>query len=142
MTDHLTPERRSWNMSRIRGKNTKPELIVRSLLHKAGFRFTVNGPKNRELPGRPDIVLPKHRSVIFVHGCYWHRHSGCKFAYSPKSRVEFWESKFEQNVERDRRIEEELATRGWRVVVVWECQTRSEPLAQEILGFVAAQIKR
>lgn len=129
-------------MSRIRGKNTKPELIVRSLLHKAGFRFTVNGPKNKELPGRPDIILPKHRAVIFVHGCYWHRHSGCKFAYSPKSRVKFWESKFEQNVERDRRNEEELATRGWRVVVVWECQTRSEPLAREIPGFVAAQIKR
>ncbi|MBU0676720.1 MAG: very short patch repair endonuclease [Verrucomicrobia bacterium] len=93
MVDHLTPEKRSWNMSRIRGKNTKPELIVRSLLHRMGYRFTVNGPLNKKLPGKPDIVLPKYRTVIFVHGCFWHRHRGCKGSTTPSTRREFWKEK-------------------------------------------------
>lgn len=121
--DNLTREKRSWNMSRIRGKNTKPEILVRSLLHNAGFRFTIH---RKDLPGRPDIVLPKHKTVIFVHGCFWHRHVGCKFAYTPKSRLSFWNEKFAGTIERDKRHTTELEEMGWRVVVIWECETKDE----------------
>lgn len=138
--DNLTPERRSWNMRRIRGRNTKPERIVRSLLHQAGYRFTVNGPKNQSLPGRPDLVLPRHRAVVFVHGCYWHRHKGCRYAYQPKSRVDFWTSKFEENIRRDRRNVKDLKALGWKVIVIWECQTRSEELCRNIPEFVAQKL--
>ena len=100
MTDILSKERRSWNMSRIRGSDTKPELLVRSLLHRMGYRFRLH---RKDLPGRPDIVLPKYRTVIFVHGCFWHRHKGCKYAYTPKSRTDFWQNKFQGTVERDKR---------------------------------------
>jgi DNA mismatch endonuclease (patch repair protein) len=127
--DHLTPEKRSWNMSRIRGKDTKPELIVRSMLHRAGYRFTVNGPLNNSLPGRPDIVLPKYRTVIFVHGCFWHQHPGCPAARIPKSSsggVD-WKSKLEKNVKRDRRNARRLRNEGWRVLTVWECALRKKP---------------
>ncbi len=119
MTDRLSRERRSWNMSRIRGKNTVPEKQVRSSLHRAGYRFRLH-PK--QLPGRPDVVLPKYRTVVFVHGCFWHRHKGCRYAYTPKSRVAFWNAKFESNVERDRRNSRELRRLGWKVVTVWECE--------------------
>lgn len=122
--DHLTPERRSWNMSRIPNKNTKPEILVRSLLHRMGYRFTVNATNNRKLLGKPDIVLPKYRTVIFVHGCFWHRHKGCKETTTPKSRTEWWQAKFDGNVERDRRNQRELRKIGWKVIVVWECQTK------------------
>ena len=96
---------------------------MRSLLHRMGYRFTINGPHNRELPGRPDLVLARHRAVVFVHGCFWHRHPGCRYAYNPKSRVEFWEAKFTENRERDMRQQKELRRLGWRCIVVWECQT-------------------
>lgn len=118
MTDRLTPDRRSWNMSRIRGRDTAPENLVRSTLHRAGYRFRLH---RRDLPGRPDIVLSKYRTVVFVHGCFWHRHAGCRFAYTPKSRVDFWTAKFHANVERDRRNAFALRRLGWRVVTVWEC---------------------
>ena len=108
-------------MGRIRGANTKPERLVRSMLHRMGLRFRLH---RKDLPGKPDIVLPKHRTVIFVHGCFWHRHRGCRFAYTPKSRVEFWTRKFEQNVERDRRACRVLRRQGWRVITIWECQTQ------------------
>ena len=127
-------------MRRIRGRNTKPERIVRSLLHQAGYRFTVNGPKNQSLPGRPDLVLPRHRAVVFVHGCYWHRHKGCRYAYQPKSRIDFWTSKFEENVRRDRRNVKDLKALGWKVIVIWECQTRSEKLCQKIPELVSQQL--
>ena len=120
--DRLSPEHRSWNMSRIRGRDTQPELAVRSALHRAGYRFRLH---RKDLPGRPDIVLPKHRTVVFVHGCFWHRHKGCRFAYTPKSRVAFWQKKFDDNVERDRRNVRALRALGWRVVTVWECQAGS-----------------
>lgn len=123
MVDRLTPERRSWNMSRIRSKDTGPERLVRSLLHRMGYRFTINGPKNRELPGRPDLVLPRHRAVVFVHGCFWHRHPGCKYAYNPKSRVEFWEGKFAENRACDLKQQHALRRLRWKCIVVWECQT-------------------
>ena len=108
-------------MSRIRAKDTKPELAVRSLLHRLGFRFRIHV---KRLPGCPDIVLPKLRTVVFVNGCFWHRHRNCKFAYSPKSRKAFWEEKFRANVMRDRQRQRDLRRLGWTVRVVWECQAR------------------
>ena len=107
-------------MSRIRGKNTVPEKQVRSALHRAGYRFRLH---SKQLPGRPDVVLPKYCTVVFVHGCFWHRHKGCRYAYTPKSRVAFWKAKFDSNVERDRRNVRELRRLGWKVVKVWECET-------------------
>ena len=109
-------------MSRIRGKDTKPEILVRSLLHRLGYRFTVNGPRNKQLPGRPDIVLPKHATVIFVHGCFWHGHEGCPIFKMPKTRVEFWKEKIGKNQERDAKNAEALKELGWNVVTIWECE--------------------
>ncbi|MDT8392019.1 MAG: very short patch repair endonuclease [Lentisphaeria bacterium] len=124
MVDSLTKEKRSWNMAQVKSKNTKPERLVRALLHAAGFRFTVNGPKNKQLPGKPDIVLPKYRTVVFVHGCFWHRHPGCKATRTPKSNQDFWEAKFARNVARDQRDVADLTAAGWAVVVVWECELK------------------
>ena len=117
--DHLSSEKRSWNMSRIRSKNTKPEMHVRSALHRAGYRFRLHV---KDLPGKPDIVLPKYKTVIFVHGCFWHRHKGCSRATMPSSNQEYWKQKFKQNVERDKREQAELKKLGWNVIVVWECE--------------------
>lgn len=117
--DTLSEERRSWNMSRIRSRNTKPEVFVRSLLHRMGYRFRLHVSS---LPGTPDLVLPRYKTVIFVHGCFWHRHSGCKYSYTPKSRIEFWKRKFEKNIEADKRAVEELKELGWSVFVIWECE--------------------
>lgn len=121
MTDRLTPEKRSWNMSRIRSKNTKPEKIIRSLLHKMGYRFRIH---RRDLPGKPDIVLPKYRTVVFMHGCFWHRHESCKAATTPKTNTAFWEEKFRRNVERDERHQDALNALGWKVIVVWQCELK------------------
>lgn len=110
-------------MSRIRGHNTAPERLVRSLLHRLGLRFRLH---RRDLPGRPDIVLPRFATVVFVHGCFWHRHANCKFAYTPKSRLDFWQSKFRENMERDARVQKLLRDGGWRVITVWECETAHE----------------
>ena len=117
--DHLSPDRRSWNMSRIRSKDTTPERIVRSFLHRHGFRFRLHV---KDLPGTPDIVLPKYKTVIDVRGCYWHRHSGCRFATNPSANAEFWQHKFARTVARDMHIEQELKALGWNVVVLWECE--------------------
>ncbi len=128
--DRISKQRRSWNMSRIRGKDTKPELLVRSLLHRMGYRFRLH---RRDLPGCPDIVLPKHRTVILVHGCFWHRHPRCKYAYTPKSNVRHWKKRFAENVERDRRTRRKLRRLGWQVIVLWECQTAdSERLSRRL----------
>ena len=124
MADRISPEHRSWNMSRIRGKDTGPELRLRSLLHRAGFRYRLH---DTTLPGKPDLVLPRYRTVIFVHGCYWHRHSGCKYAATPRTRTDFWLAKFQGTVERDRRTAEALTQRGWRVITVWECELKRDP---------------
>lgn len=123
MVDRIPKQRRSWNMSRIKGKDTKPELAVRSALHCAGYRFRVN---RKDLPGKPDIVLPKFRTVIFVHGCFWHRHKGCKMSYSPKSNVEFWQEKFSATVARDKKAISALEISGWRVIVAWECEIKKD----------------
>ena len=110
-------------MSRIRAKDTRPERLVRSLLHSLGYRFRLN---RKDLPGRPDIVLPKYRTAIYVHGCFWHRHEGCSLAYTPKSNLEFWSKKFTRNEERDAEVAAALKETGWKQVVVWECETRDE----------------
>jgi DNA mismatch endonuclease, patch repair protein len=124
MADVFTPEKRSEVMARIRGRDTKPELALRSLLHALGYRFTVNGPLNRSLPGRPDIVLPKRRTVIFVHGCFWHGHENCRHFRLPKSRSEWWTAKILGNCQRDLRNEKALRELGWHVVTIWECALR------------------
>jgi len=121
MADRISKEKRSRNMSRIKSGDTKPELAVRKALHAHGLRFRLH---RKDLPGTPDIVLPKHSTVIFVHGCFWHRHKGCRFAYTPKSRMEFWQAKFDSNIERDRRVAQKLSDAGWRVLIIWECETR------------------
>lgn len=135
--DTLTSEKRSWNMSRIRGANTKPELAVRSMLHRMGYRFRIS---NKTLPGRPDIVLPKYRAAIFVHGCFWHRHQGCKYAYTPKSRLDFWGPKFEGNVMRDKNNLSLLRKTGWLPIVVWECEIKRN--ADAALGRVSGILQR
>ena len=106
-------------MSRIKSKDTAPELRVRSALHRAGYRFRLHV---KDLPGKPDIVLPKYKTVIFVHGCFWHRHKGCSDASKPSTNQEFWEEKFKRNVERDKREQAELKKLGWKVIVIWECE--------------------
>ena len=121
MTDTLSQERRSWNMSRVRSKDTKPEILVRSLLHRNGFRFRLH---KKGLPGKPDIVLARHRTVIFVHGCFWHRHKGCPDSTTPKTKTAFWENKFKENTERDKRTTSALRDLGWNVIVVWECEVQ------------------
>ena len=128
--DVFTPEKRSEVMSRIRGRDTKPELALRSLLHRAGYRFTVAGPKNKSLPGRPDIVLPKYRTVIFVHGCFWHGHENCPAFRLPKSRLDWWRAKIDGNRTRDLRNENALRALGWHVVTVWECALKTTAARQ------------
>ncbi|WP_238215347.1 very short patch repair endonuclease [Pseudomonas sp. PAGU 2196] len=108
-------------MRLIKREHTQPELVVRRLLHSMGLRFRLH---SKSLPGSPDVVLPKRRTVVFVHGCYWHRHPGCRYASTPKTRQDFWLPKFASNVERDNRKAEQLRELGWRVVVVWECETK------------------
>ncbi len=124
MADSLTPERRSWNMSRIRSRDTRPERALRSMLHRAGFRFRLH---DRSLPGTPDIVMKKHRAAILVHGCYWHRHEGCRNATTPSTRTDFWLKKFGATVERDKRNLEALTVLGWKPIVVWECDLKRRP---------------
>tara|TARA_B100000678_G_scaffold283945_1_gene284789 strand:+ start:455 stop:874 length:420 start_codon:yes stop_codon:yes gene_type:complete len=124
MADSLTPERRSWNMSRIRSRDTRPERALRSMLHRAGFRFRLH---DRSLPGTPDIVMKKHRAAILVHGCYWHRHEGCRNATTPSTRTDFWLKKFGATVERDKRNLEALTGLGWKSIVVWECDLKRRP---------------
>lgn len=124
MVDRLTSEHRSWNMSRIRSSGTKPEVEVRRILHSLGLRFRLN--TGLKMVGKPDVVLPKHRTVVFVHGCFWHRHRGCLGATMPATRTEFWEEKFRRNCARDRKVRRELTAQGWRVVTVWSCELKNE----------------
>lgn len=121
MTDHISPEHRSWNMSRIKGKDTQIEVKVRSWLFARGFRFRKN---DKRYPGKPDIVLPKYKTVIFINGCFWHRHEGCKYATMPKTRVDYWNAKFERNVANDKLHVKQLEELGWNVITLWECELR------------------
>lgn len=122
--DIFTPSKRSQIMAGIRSKDTRPELIVRKIAHSMGLRFRLH---RRDLPGSPDLVFPRWRLAVFVHGCFWHRHEGCRLAAQPKTRPEFWQQKFAANVRRDRNTIDQLSGLGWRVEVIWECETR-QPL--------------
>ena len=124
MADHLSKEKRSWNMSRIGSRNTKPELIVRSFLHGNGMRFRLHSNK---LPCKPDIILPKYKTVIFVHGCFWHQH-GCKNSTIPKTNKKFWVEKFQKNTNRDKKNKDELIKLNWKVLVIWECEINKKEL--------------
>lgn len=129
--DIVDKARRSAMMAAIRGKDTKPEMLVRRTAHALGFRYSLH---RRDLPGSPDLVFPGRRKVVFVHGCYWHRHPGCRFAYEPKSNVDFWTRKFDRNVERDRQALTRLKELGWNPLVIWECECdESEAIAQRLL---------
>lgn len=119
MADVHTPEQRSYNMSRIHSKNTKPGELVRKFLFSQGFRYRKNAAK---LPGKPDIVLPKYKAVIFVNGCFWHGHEGCRYFVWPKNSAEFWKEKITGNIQRDKHNHQLLANQGWRVIEIWECQ--------------------
>lgn len=121
--DGLTPEHRSWNMSRIRSKDTKIEVKVRQYLFSKGFRFRKN---DKRYPGKPDVVLPKYKTVIFVNGCFWHMHKGCKQGRLPKSNVDFWKEKMERNAANDVLHEEQLRSMGWNVIVLWECELKRD----------------
>lgn len=128
--DRLTPERRSVLMSRVRGKDTKPEMAVRRTAHAMGLRFRLY---RRDLPGRPDLVFQKYRTVIFVHGCFWHRHLGCRKASTPGTNTTFWAEKFERNIKRDLENRVELENLGWNVAVIWECQTKNSDVIFDFL---------
>ena len=123
MVDIVDSKRRSEMMAGIKGRDTLPEITVRRTAHRLGLRFRLF---RKDLPGCPDLVFPRHRLAVFVHGCFWHRHDGCQYAYLPKSRIGFWKEKFAGNVERDGRSEDALRELGWRVLVIWECETRDE----------------
>ena len=128
--DTASPEKRSWIMRQVKGRDTSPEKIVRSLLHRMGYRFRL---QRDDLPGKPDIVLPRFKTVVFVNGCFWHRHSGCKRATTPATNVDYWQTKFERNVTRDARNQAELEKMGWRVVIVWECELKDKTTLEKRL---------
>ncbi len=121
MSDVHSPLIRSYNMSKIQGKNTKPEELVRKYLFSKGFRYRKN---DKRLPGSPDIVLPRYKTVVFINGCFWHKHDNCKYFKIPETNTEFWNKKLNGNVERDKRIISDLKGKGWRVIVVWECELK------------------
>lgn len=123
-------------MSRVRGKDTSPEMRVRRVAHSLGLRYRLH---RQDLPGRPDMVFPKHRVALFVHGCFWHRHPNCQKASNPKSREEYWQKKFTANVDRDTRVVSELEALGWRVTTIWECETKSSERIADILQEATAQ---
>lgn len=129
MVDKISKEARSYNMSRIRSKDTKPEILVRKYLFSKGLRFRKN---DKRYPGSPDIVLPKYKTIVFIHGCFWHLHEGCKYAVMPKSNVDFWKKKLYGNKERDKIIQKELEKMGWNVIIVWECELKKEKCEQTL----------
>lgn len=138
MPDTLTSSERHLCMSRIRGKNTKPEILVRKGLHARGFRFRLH---NKKLPGSPDIVLPKYGVAIMVNGCFWHGHKGCHYATKPKSNMEFWEAKIARNRHRDEVTEAHLQALGWHVITIWECELRGKSIATSRLDALAEEIR-
>jgi len=131
MTDVFSKKKRSWIMGRVKGRDTKPEILVRSIVHRMGYRFRIHC---KDLPGNPDIVLPRHRKVIFVHGCFWHGHKGCPRSERPSTNKKFWNTKLDRNVERDKRLRRTLRRMGWKIFVVWECETRAPDTLLRKLG--------
>ena len=138
MPDNLTPDQRHRNMAAIRSSSTKPELKLRRALWGLGFRYRVN---EKRLPGKPDIVLPKYRTVVFIHGCFWHGHKGCKYYTIPKTNTEFWTAKVARNKERDQEVWRQLEARGWSVIIVWECELKKYRF-EDTVNSVAAEIVR
>src|SRR6476661_3404850 len=139
MADVHSKETRSYNMSRIRSTDTKPEMLVRRFLHAQGFRYRLHV---KDLPGKPDIVLPKYRTVIFVNGCFWHGHKDCRYAVVPKTRTEWWLDKLRRNVQRDQQVVLELRSMRWKVIIVWECELKPlaiEQLFANLLGIIQEQ---
>lgn len=137
MADVHTREKRSYNMSRIRGKDTKPEEIVRKYLFSQGFRYRKNDSR---LPGKPDIVLPKYKTVIFVNGCFWHGHTGCKYFVWPQNNAEFWKKKITGNISRDAQIQSELQHSGWKVITIWECELK-KAVRDQCLTAICSEIR-
>ena len=132
MTDVFSPEKRSWVMSRIRSKDTRPERAVRSFLHSNGFRFRLH---SSALPGNPDVVLPRYRLAVFVHGCFWHGHRSCKKgSHRPESNQAFWIAKIQKNVDRDKKARRDLSRLGWAVITVWECQAKHPTVLRDLLA--------
>ena len=135
MTDHVTRAKRSQMMSLVRSKDTKPEMALRRLVHSLGYRFRLHDAR---LPGKPDLVFPSRHKVIFVHGCFWHRHARCRYTTSPRTRVRFWQAKFCANIERDARTRRELRKLGWKVLTIWQCQLKNpQKLEERIDEFLA-----
>ncbi len=140
MADVHSKETRSYNMSRIKGKDTKPEFLVRKFLHKNGFRYRIHVKK---LPGKPDIVLPKHKTIIFVHGCFWHGHENCKYYIIPKTRTDWWLNKINGTIAKDLVVKKQLTENGWKVIEVWECSLRTGELVNtlnKILSMIKDQL--
>jgi DNA mismatch endonuclease (patch repair protein) len=134
MADVHSKETRSYNMSRIRSKDTKPELLVRKFLHKNGFRYRLHV---KDLPGKPDIVLPKYKTVIFIHGCFWHGHEGCKYYVVPKTRTEWWLNKIQGNSLNDNKAESLLSAAGWQVLKLWECQLKKLTIEESLPNLIS-----
>lgn len=135
MTDVHSKEIRSYNMSKIKGKDTKPELLVRKFLHKNGYRYRIHV---KDLPGKPDVVLPKYKTVIFVHGCFWHGHEGCKYYVVPKTKTEWWLNKINGNIAKDSKSELELLKMGWTIIKIWECDLKRTTIEQTLLSLKAS----
>lgn len=138
MADIVSPEQRSRNMSAIHSKNTKPEVYLRKLLFADGYRYRI---ADKTIPGHPDIFLRKYNTAIFVHGCFWHRHQDCKYAYTPKTKVDFWQKKFDDNVRRDAVVGEELKKRGIKCLIVWECTIRKMKIDSKLRDAIIHEIE-
>lgn len=133
MADVHTNAQRSYNMSRIKGKNTKPEMLVRKYLHAHGFRYKLH---DKNLPGKPDLVLPKYKTVIFIHGCFWHGHHNCKYFTIPKTRTEWWTEKINKNIANDEKAVKLLKKEGWKIITVWECKLKPAKLEQTLFALL------
>ena len=138
MADIKSPEDRSYNMSRIRNKDTKPEEYIRKIFYEKGYRYRKNVSN---VPGHPDAWFARYKVALFVHGCFWHRHENCRYASIPKSRVEFWQKKFERNVERDKKVRDELIEKGIRILIIWECTTKQMKKSGEYRDLVIEKVK-
>ncbi|SMC87798.1 very short patch repair endonuclease [Pedobacter africanus] len=137
MTDVHSKETRSYNMSKIKGKDTKPELLVRKFLHKKGFRYRIHV---KDLPGKPDIVLPKYKTVIFVHGCFWHGHEGCRYYVIPKTRTDWWLKKINGNIAKDLKSRQSLIISGWKVIEIWECDLKKATIDSTLTSLLSLLI--
>ena len=135
MADAHSKETRSYNMSQIKGKNTKPELLVRKFLHKNGFRYRLHV---KDMPGKPDIVLPKYKTVIFIHGCFWHGHEGCRYYVVPKTRTEWWLNKITGNTANDSKVETALIADGWNIIKIWECELKRTTIENTLTTLIAS----